>query len=202
MNKGFTVWLTGLPGSGKTTIAHLLEIKLKEYGRNAEVLDDDGVRENLFPRAGAGKEDHNVNIKRIAFVCKLLTRNGVAVISAAESPCREARNNARKETGNFVEVFVKCSVETCAERDVHGLYKKALKGEIQGFAGVSGAYEEPLNPELTIETDKDAVEVSVNKIVTKLIESGYLKAKDSAANVYSSDEETKIMERLSRLGYL
>ena len=202
MNKGFTVWFTGLSGAGKSTISHLLEKKLKEWGRNVEILDGDVVRTNLCQGLGFSKQDRDSNIQRIAFVCKLLTRNGVAVISAAISPYQEARDKARREIGNFVEVYVKCPMEVCAERDVKGLYKKALKGEIQGFTGVSDPYEEPLNPEVVVETNKETVEESTNKILQKLVELGYLNPKESAGHVYSPEEEDKIKERLSRLGYI
>ena len=202
MNKGFTVWVTGLSGAGKSTIAHLLGKKLKEWGRNVEVLDGDVVRTNLCQGLGFSKEDRDINIQRIAFVCKLLTRNGVAVISAAISPYRDAKDKARKEIGNFVEIYVKCPLEVCAERDIKGLYKKALKGKIQGFTRVSDPYEEPLNPELVVETNKETVEESTRKILQKLVELGYINSKSPVANVYSPEEEARIKERLSRLGYI
>ncbi len=202
MQNGFTVWFTGLSGAGKTTISHLLEKKLKEWGRNVEILDGDVTRTNLCQGLGFSKHDRDINIQRIAFVCKLLTRNGVAVISAAISPYRDARDKSRKEIGNFVEVYVKCPLEVCAERDVKGLYKKALKGEIQGSTGVPDPYEEPLNPELVVETDKETVEESTKKIIKKLIELNYLNPKGSFTHVYSPEEEAKIRERLSRLGYI
>ncbi len=202
MKIGFTVWLTGLSGAGKTTISRLLEKKLKEWGRNVEILDGDVTRTNLCQGLGFSKHDRDINIQRIAFVCKLLTRNGVAVISTAISPYREARDKSRKEIGNFVEVYVKCPLEVCAERDVKGLYKKAIKGDIQGFTGVSDPYEEPLNPELVVETNKETVEESTKKIIKKLIELNYLNPKGSFTHVYSPEEEAKIRERLSRLGYI
>ena len=151
---------------------------------------------------GFSKQDRDINIQRIAFVCKLLTRNGVACISAAISPYREARDNARREIENFVEVYVKCPLEICVERDVKGLYKKALKGEIPGFPGVSDPYEEPLNPEIIVETNKETVEESVHKILKKLEELGYLEPQTPATPVYTPDEEKKVQERLSRLGYI
>ncbi|MDE2217660.1 MAG: adenylyl-sulfate kinase [Planctomycetota bacterium] len=202
VNKGFTVWFTGLSGAGKTTISHLLEKKLREGGRNVEILDGDVIRTNLCQGLGFSKHDRDVNIQRVAFVCKLLTRNGVAVISAAISPYRAARDKAREEIGNFVEVYVKCPLEVCAERDVKGLYKKALRGEIQGFTGVSDPYEEPLNPELVIETNKETAEESASKVINKLVELGYLTSKESVSYVYSPEEEAKVKERLSRLGYI
>ncbi len=202
MNKGFTVWFTGLSGAGKTTLAHLLDKKLKEWGRNVEILDGEVVRTNLCQGLGFSKQDSDISIQRVAFMCKLLTRNGVAVLSAAISPSREAREKARKEIGSFVEVYVKCSLAVCVERDITGLYQKALKGEIQDFAGVSDPFEEPLNAEVVVETDKETAEESANKIFKKLIELGYSSQTGADGHVYSPEEEDKIKERLSRLGYI
>lgn len=202
MNKGFTVWFTGLPGAGKSTISHLLGKKLKEWERNAEILDSDVVRTNLCQGLGFSKQECDISIQRVAFLCKLLTRNGVAVISTAISPYRAAREKARKEIGNFVEVYAKCPLEVCVERDISGLYQKALKGDIQDFAGVSDPYEEPLNAEVVVETDKETAEESANKIFQKLIELGYVSQTGAAGHVYSPEEEDKIKERLSRLGYI
>ncbi|MCF6155048.1 MAG: adenylyl-sulfate kinase [Candidatus Brocadia sp.] len=202
MNKGFTVWFTGSSGSGKSAISQLLGKKLKEWGRNVEILDGDVVRTNLCQGLDFRKQDQDIYAQRIAFVCKLLTRNGVAVISVAISPYQESRENARKEIGNFVEVYTKCPTEVCAQRDVEGMHQKALKGEIQDFPGASDPYEEPLKPDLVVETDKETAEESTNKIINKLIELGYLNPKGSVTHVYSSEEEDKIKERLSRLGYI
>lgn len=202
MNKGFTVWFTGLSGSGKSTLSHLLEKKLKEWGRNAEILGGELVRTNLCQGLGFSKQDSDISIHRVAFMCKLLTRNGVAVLSATISPSREAREKARKEIGNFVEVYVKCPLEVCVERDITGLYQKALKGEIQDFVGVSDPFEEPLNAEVVVETDKETAEESANKIFQKLIELNYLSQTGAGGHVYSPEEEDKIKERLSRLGYI
>lgn len=172
--KGFTVWFTGLSGSGKTTVAKALEEELRNRNLNVEVLDGDVVRTNLSKGLGFSKEDRDTNIKRIAFVCKLLSTNGVAAIAAAISPYREIRDYARKDIGNFVEVFVKCPLEVCIERDMKGLYQKALRGEIQNFTGISDPYEEPLNPEVVIETDRETVQESTKRILNKLYELGYL----------------------------
>ncbi|TVL99408.1 MAG: adenylyl-sulfate kinase [Candidatus Brocadia sp. WS118] len=202
MNKGFTVWFTGLSGAGKSTLSQLLGKKLQEWGRSAEMLDRDTVRTNLSQGLGSNKHDRDISIQRIAFVCKLLTRNGVAVLAPTISPYRGAREMARKEIGNFVEVYVKCPLEVCIERKVEGISERALKGEIAGFDGISDPYEEPLNPEVVVETDKETVEESVNKIVQKLLELGYVSQTGSAGHVYSPEEEDKIKERLSRLGYI
>src|SRR5215471_14926954 len=174
MTKGCTIWLTGLSGSGKSTIAHLLEQHLKERGVKVEILDGDVVRTHLSKGLGFSREDRDTNIKRIAFVCGLLTRNGVICISAAISPYRETRAWARQEIGNFVEVYVKCPIDVCRERDVKGLYKLADEGKLKNFTGVDDPYEKPQHPELVVETDKETVEESVAHIFAKLVELGYL----------------------------
>src|SRR6266550_4239777 len=136
--KGFTLWFTGLSGAGKTTISHLVELELRERGSRVEVLDGDVVRENLSNGLGFSKEDRDTNIRRISFVADLLSRNGVVAITAAISPYREIRDEARAlMNGRFVEIHVKASVEECARRDAKGLYEKAFKGEIKEFTGVS-----------------------------------------------------------------
>jgi adenylyl-sulfate kinase len=172
--KGFTVWFTGLPCSGKSTIADKVAEILRNKGLKVERLDGDIVRKNLTRDLGFSREDRNENIRRVTFVAKLLTRNGVAVLSSFVSPYRETRNYARKEIGNFVEVYVKCPIEVCIQRDVKGLYKKAMTGEIKDFTGVSDPYEEPENPELILETDKETLEESVEKVIKKLKELNYI----------------------------
>jgi len=200
--KGFTIWFTGLSGAGKTTVSRLVQDRLRERGiMNVEVLDGDVVRTNLSKGLGFSKEDRDINIKRIAFVCNLLTRNGIPNIAAAISPYREVRDYARKEIKNFVEVFVKCPLEVLVQRDVKGLYKKALAGELPNFTGVSDPYEEPLNPEVLIESDKETPEQSADKIIAKLEELGYLHPVPKQG-VYSEEEEAKIKKRLEDLGYL
>jgi adenylylsulfate kinase len=170
-DKGFTLWFTGLSGAGKTTISTIVEDQLGERGSRVEVLDGDVVRENLSKGLGFSKEDRDTNIRRIAFVADLLSRNGVPVITAAISPYREIRDEARELMGDrFIEVFVKASVEVCAERDVKGLYEKAFKGEIKEFTGVSDPYEPPLNPELTLDTEHQTPEESAAQILSLLEE--------------------------------
>src|SRR5579864_5513631 len=196
-NTGFTIWFTGLSGAGKSTLSEIIEQRLKERGRNVEVLDGDIVRTHLSKGLGFSREDRDTNIKRIAFVCSLLTRNGVVAISAAISPYREAREWARKEIGNFVEVYVKCPIEVCRERDVKGLYKLVDEGKIKGFTGVDDPYEEPQHPELVIETDKETIEESIARIFAKLVELGYLEPEET------NDDESKVVtDRLAALGYL
>src|SRR6187401_3295907 len=175
--KGFTLWFTGLSGAGKTTISKIVEERLRERGSKVEVLDGDVVRENLSKGLGFSKEDRDTNIRRIAFVADLLSRNGVPVITAAISPYRELRDEARELMGDrFIEVFVKASVEVCAERDVKGLYEKAFRGEIKEFTGVSDPYEPPLNPELVIDTEQHEPEESAALVVAKLEELGLVPA--------------------------
>jgi len=197
MNKGFTIWFTGLSGAGKSTLSEAIEEHLKARGRNVEILDGDIVRTHLSKGLGFSKEDRDTNIKRIAFVCGLLSRNGVACISAAISPYRETRAWARDHIGNFIEVFVKCPINVCRQRDVKGLYKLADEGKIKGFTGVDDPYEEPEHPELIVETDKETVQESVARIFAKLEELGYLEPEEEAL------EDSKIVtDRLMALGYL
>src|SRR5437763_8635602 len=192
-----TIWFTGLSGAGKSTLAEILARRLKELNRNVEVLDGDIVRTHVSKGLGFSREDRDTNIKRIAFVCSLLTRNGVICISAAIAPYREAREWARKEIGNFVEVYVKCPIEVCRQRDVKGLYKLVDEGKLKGFTGVDDPYEEPEHPELIVETDKETIEESVDSIFAKLAELGYLEAEET-----SEDESKVVTERLTALGYL
>ena len=172
--EGFTVWFTGLSGAGKTTIAERLDTVLRDRGLKVEVLDGAVVRTNLSKGLGFSKEDRDINIRRIGFVCNLLTRNGVVAIGAAISPYRAVRDEVRAEIGRFVEVHVRCPLEVLQERDVKGLYAKAARGEVANLTGVSDPYEEPLNPEVVLETDKETEEESLAKVVAKLEELGYL----------------------------
>ena len=168
---GFTIWFTGLSGAGKTTISEIVAPALRERGLKIEVLDGDVVRTNLSKGLGFSKEDRDTNIRRIAFVADLLSRNGVGVITAAISPYREIRREARKMMGErFIEVYVEASVEACAERDVKGLYEKAFKGEIKEFTGVSDPYEPPLNAEITLDTEHDSADEDAAKILSLLEE--------------------------------
>ncbi|MFM8526662.1 MAG: adenylyl-sulfate kinase [bacterium] len=174
-DNGFTLWFTGLSGAGKTTISHIVETEIRDRGANIEILDGDVVRETLSKGLGFSKEDRDTNIRRIAFVADLLSRNGTPVITAAISPYREIRDEAREMMGDrFIEVYVNASVEACAERDVKGLYEKAFKGEIKEFTGVSDPYEPPLNAEVTVETENEEPEESAAKIVAYLDERGLL----------------------------
>lgn len=173
--EGFTVWFTGLSGSGKSTLADILAERLRKKGLKVERLDGDVVRQHLTKDLGYSKEDKIKNLERVTFVSKLLTRNGVAVIVSLISPYREKRAYAREEIGNFVEVFVKCPIEVCIERDAKGLYKKAIAGEVENFTGIAYPYEEPLNAEIVIETDKESPKQCVDKIIKELVRMGHLK---------------------------
>jgi adenylyl-sulfate kinase len=170
MKEGFVLWLTGLPGSGKTTIARELEPELKKRGWRVEVLDGDEIRQNLSKGLGFSREDRETHLTRVTYVAKLLSRNGVAVIAAFISPYRNIREYARKETTNFIEVYVKCSVEACAKRDPKGLYKKASSGQIKDLTGPQDLYEEPLQPDLVVDTETLNLRESVDTILAKLEE--------------------------------
>jgi adenylylsulfate kinase len=169
--KGFTIWFTGLSGSGKTTISHVLAEEFEKRGLPLEVLDGDVIRENLSKGLGFSKEDRDTNIRRIAFVADLLSRNEVPVITAAISPYRKIRDEARElMDGRLIEVFVDTPLEECEKRDVKGLYAKARSGEIPEFTGVSDPYEAPENPEITIETVDQTPEESARQILVFLEE--------------------------------
>jgi adenylylsulfate kinase len=175
LERGFTLWFTGLSGAGKTTVSEIVEKELRARLGKVEVLDGDIVRTNLSKGLGFSKEDRDTNVLRIGFVAKLLTRNGVGVIASAISPYKEARDQVRRDIGEgFVEVFVDCPVEVCAERDVKGLYRKAFAGEIQAFTGVSDPYEPPAAPELTLRTDEERPEESGRRVIAFLEKLGYL----------------------------
>jgi adenylylsulfate kinase len=172
--KGFTVWFTGLPCSGKTTIADRVAEVLRNNGHRVERLDGDIVRQGLTSDLGFTKEDRDENIKRVTFVSKLLTRNGVMVLATFVSPYRERRKKTREEIGDFVEVYTRCPIEVCIARDVKGMFKKALAGEIINFTGIDDPYEEPENPELILDTDKESIDESIQKVLLKLKELGYV----------------------------
>jgi adenylyl-sulfate kinase len=174
VHEGFTLWMTGLSGAGKTTIAMALEPVLHARGIRFERLDGDTVREGLTRDLGFSKEDRDKNIERVTFVAKLLTRNGVGVVASFISPYREARAKVRAETTNFIEVFVNAPLQVCADRDVKGMYAKAFAGEIKNFTGVSDPYEAPENPEITVYTDKETLDESVAKIVAYLENAGLI----------------------------
>ncbi len=198
--KGFTLWFTGLSGSGKSTLARKVEEVLLERGVKVEVLDGDIIRTNLSKGLGYSKEDRDTNVRRIGFVCNLLTRNGVVAVAAAIAPYDKIRKENRELIGNYVEVYCKCPMEELIKRDVKGLYARALKGEIQNFTGVSDPYEEPMDAEVIAETDKEAVQESAAKIIKTLEITGYIPVDETSD--YSEDEEEAIKARLKDLGYI
>lgn len=172
---GFTLWFTGLSGSGKTTISQMVADELRRRGLRVEALDGDVVRTHLSKGLGFSKEDRDINIRRIGWVCEVLSRNGVVAIGAAISPYREIRDEIRAKIGRFVEVYCECSIEKLTERDVKGLYQKALNGEIKNFTGVSDPYEPPLNPEVVCHTDgRETPQQSAAKVLAKLEELEYI----------------------------
>lgn len=161
---GFTLWFTGLSGSGKSTVSQHIFGRLRQAGRKVELLDGDVVRTNLSQGLGFEKADRDMNVKRIGFVCELLSRNGVIAVVAAISPYREARAAVKRKIERFVEVYVECPVSVLAERDVKGLYKRALAGEVPYFTGVSDPYEAPEEPDLTLHSDKETAAESIERV--------------------------------------
>lgn len=174
MHKGFTLWFTGMSGAGKSTISEVIFNRLRSCGAKVEMLDGDVVRTHLSKGLGFSKEDRDINVRRIGFVCSLLSRNGIIAIAAAISPYREVRDEVRATIENFIEVHVHCPIEVLAERDVKGLYKKALAGEIPSFTGISDPYEPPLKPDVTIDSSRETLDESVDKVWTKLREAGLI----------------------------
>ena len=174
MPQGFTIWFTGLSGAGKSTIAGLLEQELRSRGRLVEVLDGDVVRTHLSKGLGFSRADRDTNILRIGWVCEVLSRNGVVAIAAAISPYRATRDQVRARIDKFVEVFVDCPIDACIDRDVKGLYRKALAGEIKEFTGVSDPYEAPRNPEITVHTDRETPAESAARIIAYLEQTGLI----------------------------
>jgi adenylyl-sulfate kinase len=180
---GFVLWLTGLSGAGKSTVASALAPRLLERGHRVEVLDGDEVRTNLCQGLGFSRQDRDTNIARIGYVAGKLAKHGVAVVVAAISPYRQARDKVRASVANFVEVHVAAPVSTCAERDVKGLYAKALAGQLPHFTGVSDPYEPPLLPELTLHTERETVECSVERILARLVDLGLTAPQEARAKI-------------------
>jgi len=174
-DNGVTVWFTGLPCCGKTTIARELKKKLEKQGIDAELLDGDTVRDYIRNK-DFSQEGRNKHLRYIALMAKLLSERGTVVLCTFVSPYRENRDFARSICANFIEVYVKCPVEVCIERDVKGMYRKALAGEIKNFTGIDDPYEEPEHPEVVVETDRETVDASVERVLKKLEELGYVKS--------------------------
>ncbi len=198
--RGLTIWLTGLPSAGKSTIAQELAKRLEVQGYPVEVLDGDEIRLRLSKGLGFSKADRDEHIRRIAYVARLLTQAGAFAIVAAISPYRSLRDEARAEVQRFMEVYVTCPLEECIKRDVKGLYEKALRGEIRNFTGVSDPYEPPLRPEVTVETHRERLEESVAKILRALPAFGY--APLDGVSQFSPEEEAQILLKLKDLGYV
>lgn len=199
-NRGFTLWFTGLPCSGKSTLAELVGKELVRRGRGVEILDGDVVRTNLTKGLGFSKEDRDENIRRIGFVCALLSKHGAVAISAAISPYRAVRDEVRSKIQHFVEVYVAAPLEVCIQRDVKGMYKKALAGEIKHFTGVSDPYEPPLQPEIVIDTQKETPEDSAAEVLQELERRWLVEPAPQPA--YSALEAESIRSRLANLGYI
>ncbi len=200
MDKGFTLWFTGLSGAGKTTVSEIVAEKLRSRGHKVELLDGDIIRTNLSKGLGFSKEDRDTNIRRIGFVCDLLSRNGVVAIAAAISPYETIRRENRELIGNYVEVFVDCDLDTLIERDVKGLYKKALAGEIKNFTGIDDPYEAPEDAEIQIHSNNETVDESVDIVMRRLEELGFTNSQPEDG--YSEDEEAAVAARLEALGYI
>jgi adenylyl-sulfate kinase len=198
-NKGFTLWFTGLPCSGKSTLATLVGQELERRGRAVEILDGDVVRTHLTKGLGFSKGDRDENIRRIGFVCSLLSRHGVAAIAAAISPYRAARNEVRAKIENFIEVYVTASLETCIRRDVKGMYKKALAGELKNFTGINDPYEPPANPELVIDTQAEPPAGCAARIMALLEQLDLVPPPPQPG--YPPEEAQEIPARLPKLGY-
>jgi adenylylsulfate kinase len=206
MDKGFVVWFTGVAGSGKSTVAKAVEQRLRARGLKVENLDADEVRKAISPDLGYSLEARDQNTRRLSFLGRLLSRNGVAVLVAAVSSLRRFRDRARAEIENFAEVYVKCPLEECKRRDPKGLYRKAERGEVNDIAGIHQPYEEPLNPELVIDTNVLTPEECAEKVIEVLENLGFVSgcgaAKAPAGPAYSAEEEEKIKKRLKALGYI
>ncbi len=175
-HQGFTLWLTGMSGAGKSTVSDMLMDRFRAAGAKVELLDGDVVRTNLSQGLGFSREDRDTNVRRIGFVAELLSRNGVIAVVAAISPYRATREEVKAKIASFVEVFVDCPLEVLAARDVKGLYKKALAGEVGNFTGISDPYEPPQNPDVVVRSDRETVEVSVDRVWQELIDRGLITA--------------------------
>ena len=181
MDAGCTLWFTGMSGAGMSTVSGLLASRLRRMGAKVELLDGDIVRTHLCRGLGFTKEDREENIRRIGFLCELLSRNGVIAIVAAISPYRQGRDEVRARVSKFVEIYMQCSLEVLIERDVKGLYKKAMAGEIPLFTGISDCYEPPLAPEVTIDSAAETPEESVERILCRLEELGVIAQQQAVA---------------------
>ena len=197
--KGFTLWFTGLPCSGKTTIADLVAENLKNHGLRVERLDGDIVRQGLTSDLGFSKEDRDKNIERVTFVSKLLSRNQIATIVSFVSPYSNARQSARENTTNFIEIYVKCPIDVCKKRDVKGMYQKAVKGEISNFTGVDDPYQEPERPDLIIESDKESPEESAKGVLDLVKSRGYITESKETVSLHENHSRSMVKAFLYRI---
>lgn len=202
--KGVVIWFTGLPSSGKSTVANAVEKKIFEHGNLSLVLDGDNIRHGLNKNLGFSPEDREENIRRIGEVAKLFADAGLIAMTSFISPYRKDRDKARDlmKDGEFIEVFVKVPLDVAEQRDPKGLYKKARAGEIKEFTGISAPYEEPLNPEIVMDTSKLDVTQCRDIIINKLEEKGIITKGEAAQEALSKEDEKKVKERLKALGYL
>lgn len=203
----FTVWFIGRPASGKSTLAKRVETRLRDGGRAVENLDGDDIRENLHPELGFSREDRATNNRRTAYICKLLNRNGISVVNAMITPFRESQRQARdivEPDGEFVLVYVKCSLEAAKRRDPKGLYEQATAGNIENFTGVDHPFQEPHNPDIVVDTVDDGVAESVDHVIRRLEELNILeqRAADEYGVEMTSSEARTVRARLTDLGYL
>lgn len=200
VSKGFTIWFTGLSGSGKTTIAQTVGTALRARGLTVELLDSGRIRQQLNRHLGFTREEIETNLLRLGYECKLLNRNEVVAIVTAVSPYRDTRDRLRREIGAFVEVYCRCPLEILMKRGARELFEKAQRGEIQHVAGVNAPYEEPIKPEILLNTDQLTVEQSTHQVMTTLELLGRIERRESAC--YTPEEEEMIRSRLQDLGYL
>ena len=188
---GFTVWITGLPFSGKKETARILSERLELLGYKTEVLVGGKIRQLYDNKLGFTKEEIYHNVRRIAFECKLLTENGIVAIAVAISPYRELREECRKLIGRFVEVYHRCPIEVLKQRDTKGLFAKAERGELENVAGISIPYEESDNTEVIVDADKETPQQAANKIILKLIELGYLQEAENSVLLKKEEKEIR-----------
>jgi adenylyl-sulfate kinase len=198
--EGFTLWFTGLSGSGKSTLAERVKNELLERGMRVELLDGDEFRTTLSKGLGFSKEDRDTNIRRIGYVAKLLTRNGVAAITAAISPYRDVRDEQRQKIGRFFEVYTECDLDTLEARDVKGLYKKARAGQIKNFTGVDDPYEPPVSPDVHCNTAKEGLDESYDKILAGLERKGFIAP--PAGGGIDPAQEAAALRSLKQKGYV
>jgi adenylyl-sulfate kinase len=198
--EGFTVWFVGLTGSGKSTLAERLRDDLARRGRAAELLDAGKIRQQLNRDLGFTRDDVEKNLKRIGYECKLLNRNGVVAIVAAISPYRDVRDAVRADVGRWVEIYCRCSMDTLLNRDTKGLLQQAQDGKLDNVAGINAPFDEPIKPEVLLNTDTESPDDCSAKILTTLEMLGYLEQVKPAT--YSKREEELIRQRLQDLGYL